>query len=278
MRKRTISSLLSVKKFNNNKITATAFTKLNSLLPSIYYCQQPQLQNFHQNQFSLFNSTIFNSNNNLNNNNNPSIKNVRVLVLFYSTYGHIYQMAKEVAEGAKEVEGAEVIIKRVPETLPTEILEKMGAIQAQQAFAEVPIATPNELKDYDVIIFGTPTRFGNMAGQMKSFIDGLGQLWVSGALIGKVASVFVSSGTQHGGQESTILSFIPTLLHLGFVYSGLPYSCQSQMGIDEIKGGSPYGSSTIVGGKGERLPSEQERGMARFQGKHATTIGKKLIQ
>ncbi|KAL9657498.1 hypothetical protein ABK040_016764 [Willaertia magna] len=203
---------------------------------------------------------------------------VKVLVLFYSTYGHIYQMAKEIAEGAKEVEGAEVTIKRVPETLPTEVLEKMNAVQAQQAFAEIPIATPNELKDYDAIIFGTPTRFGNMAGQMKSFIDALGQLWYSGALVGKVASVFVSSATQHGGQESTIISFIPTLLHLGFVYAGLPYSCSAQMGTDEIKGGSPYGSSTIAGGQGERLPSEQEKGMARYQGKHVATIGKKLSQ
>ncbi|KAL9653522.1 hypothetical protein ABK040_012549 [Willaertia magna] len=202
---------------------------------------------------------------------------VKVLVLFYSTYGHIYQMAKEIAEGAKEVEGSEVSIKRVPETLSIEILEKMGAFQAQQSLVDIPIATANELKDYDVIIFGTPTRFGQMSAQMKLFLDSLGQLWLSNALVGKVASVFVSSGTQHGGQESTILNFIPSLLHLGFLYVGLPYSCQEQMGIDELKGGSPYGSSTIVGDRGERLPSEQEKRMARFQGRHATSIGKKLI-
>ncbi|KAL9648882.1 hypothetical protein ABK040_003812 [Willaertia magna] len=202
---------------------------------------------------------------------------VKVLVLFYSTYGHIYQMAKEIAEGAKEVEGSEVSIKRVPETLSIEILEKMGAFQAQQSLVDIPIATTNELKDYDVIIFGTPTRFGQMSAQMKLFLDSLGQLWLSNALVGKVASVFVSSGTQHGGQESTILNFIPSLLHLGFLYVGLPYSCQEQMGIDELKGGSPYGSSTIVGDRGERLPSEQEKRMARFQGRHATSIGKKLI-
>ncbi|KAL9655214.1 hypothetical protein ABK040_008989 [Willaertia magna] len=201
---------------------------------------------------------------------------VKVLVLFYSTYGHIFEMAKEVVNGAKEIEGAEVTLKRVPETLPHEVLEKMGALQAQEAFSNIPIATPNELKDYDVVIFGTPTRFGNMSGQMKSFIDALGQLWVHNSLVGKVASVFCSSNTQHGGQESTILTSIPPLLHLGFIYVGLPYSCTTQTGLDEIKGGSPYGASTIAGAKGERLPSEQEREMARYQGKHATSIGKRL--
>jgi NAD(P)H dehydrogenase (quinone) len=197
----------------------------------------------------------------------------KVLVLYYSYYGHIEAMAKAVAEGAGEVAGARVDIKRVPETVPDEVFRQSGGKANQPA----PIAQPAELANYDAIIFGTPTRFGNMCGQMRNFLDQTGALWMSGALVGKVGSVFTSSATQHGGQESTILTFHPTLLHQGMVIVGLPYAEQRQMGLDEIKGGSPYGASTITGGQGERMPSEQELGMARFQGRHVTTIASKLF-
>ena len=201
---------------------------------------------------------------------------MKVLVVFYSTYGHVYQMAEAVAEGVKQVDGAEVDIRRVPETLPTEVLEKMGAVDAQKAFAHIPECTVDELAQADAVIFGTPTRFGNMCGQMRQFLDATGQLWANGALVGKVGSVFTSSATQHGGQESTILSFHITLLHHGFVVVGLPYEFQGQMRIDEITGGSPYGASTIAGGSGERMPSENELDAARFQGKHVAQIALKL--
>jgi NAD(P)H dehydrogenase (quinone) len=199
-----------------------------------------------------------------------------VLVLFYSTYGHIYKMAEAVAEGARAVPGANVVVNRAPETLPDEVLEKMGAKGAQAAFAHVPVATVDDLASADVVIFGTPTRFGNMAAQMRAFLDATGQLWATGKLIGKVGSVFTSSATPHGGQESTILSFHTTLLHHGMVIVGLPYSFTGQMRIDEVTGSSPYGASTITGGKGERMPSENELAAARFQGEHATKIGAKL--
>jgi len=199
----------------------------------------------------------------------------KVLVLFYSTYGHIYHMALAAVEGAKQA-GADVTLKRVPETLPVAVLEKMGAVEAQKAFESVPIAEPNELANYDAIIFGTPTRFGMMPAQMKAFLDATGGLWMSGGLVGKVGSVFSSSATQHGGQESTILNFHTVLLHQGMVIVGLPYAFQGQMGLDEIKGGSPYGASTIAGGKGERLPSEADKAGATFQGKHVATIAAKL--
>jgi NAD(P)H dehydrogenase (quinone) len=201
---------------------------------------------------------------------------MKVLVVYYSMYGHIHRMAEAVAEGVKEVSGAEVELRRVPETLSEEILGKMGALEAQKAFSHVPVATVDELTTADAIIFGTPTRFGNMCGQMRQFLDATGQLWASGALVGKVGSVFASSATQHGGQESTILSFHITLLHQGFVIVGLPYAFQGQMRIDEITGGSPYGASTIAGGQGERMPSENELAAARFQGKHVATIASKL--
>ncbi|WP_428030110.1 NAD(P)H:quinone oxidoreductase [Ancylobacter sp.] len=195
----------------------------------------------------------------------------KVLVLYYSTYGHIETMAEAVAEGAREA-GAEVSVKRVPETVPEEVA-KAGYFKLDQ---KAPIATVDELKDYDAIIFGAPTRFGTVASQMRSFIDQTGGLWFSGALVGKVGSVFTSSATQHGGQESTILGFIPTLLHHGMVVVGLPYAFQGQMGVDEIKGGSPYGASTIANGDGSRQPSEVELAGARFQGKHVATIAGKL--
>jgi len=191
-------------------------------------------------------------------------------------YGHVHKMAEAVVEGVGEIEGAEAVLRRVPETLPEEVLEKMGAVDAQQSMSNVPICTVEELASADAVIFGTPTRFGNMCGQMRQFLDATGQLWATGALVGKVGSVFTSSATQHGGQESTILSFHITLLHQGFVVVGLPYTFQGQMRIDEITGGSPYGASTIAGGKGERMPSENELDAARFQGKHVATIASKL--
>jgi NAD(P)H dehydrogenase (quinone) len=197
----------------------------------------------------------------------------KVLVLYHSFYGHIEAMATAVAEGAREVSGSTVDIKRVPETVPADVFAQAGG-KANQA---APVAAPGELANYDAIIFGTGTRFGNMTGQMRTFLDQTGALWMSGALIGKVGSVFSSSATQHGGQESTILTFHPTLLHQGMIIVGLPYSESHQMGLDEIKGGSPYGASTIAGGQGERMPSEQELGMARFQGRHVTTIATKLF-
>jgi NAD(P)H dehydrogenase (quinone) len=201
---------------------------------------------------------------------------MKVLVVFYSTYGHIYKMAEAVAEGVKQVGGAQVELRRVPETLPDEVLANMGALDAQKAFAHVPVCTVDELATADAIIFGTPTRFGNMCGQMRQFLDATGQLWANGSLIGKVGSVFASSATQHGGQESTILSFHITLLHQGFVVVGLPYAFQGQMRIDEISGGSPYGASTIAGGDGSRMPSENELAAASFQGQHVANIAAKL--
>jgi len=198
------------------------------------------------------------------------------LIVFYSMYGHVYRMAEAIAEGVKQVPGAEAVLGRVPETLSEEILKKMGALEAQKAFAHVPIATVDELASADAIIFGTPTRFGNMCGQMRQFLDATGQLWAKGALIGKVGSVFTSSNTQHGGQESTILSFHNTLFHQGMIVVGLPYSFQGQMRMDEITGGSPYGASTIAGAQGQRMPSQNELDAARFQGKHVATIASKL--
>ncbi len=198
----------------------------------------------------------------------------KVLVLYYSMYGHIEAMAYAMAEGAREVTGVDAVVKRVPETIPEERARAIGVKLDQPA----PIATPEELADYDAIIFGTPTRFGNMTAQMRNFLDQTGGLWVKGALIGKVGSVFTSSATQHGGQESTILSFHNTLLHQGMVIVGLPYSCTDQMRTDEITGGSPYGASTIAGGDGKRMPSANELGMARFQGKHVAGIAKRLAE
>jgi NAD(P)H dehydrogenase (quinone) len=201
---------------------------------------------------------------------------MKVLIVYYSMYGHIHRMAEAIADGVRKVKGAEVLMRRVPETLPQEVLEKMGALEAQKAFIHVPIATVDELGTADAIIFGTPTRYGNMCGQMRQFLDATGQLWVKGALVGKVGSVFTSSGTQHGGQESTILSFHLTLFHHGMVVVGLPYSFQGQTRIDEITGGSPYGASTITGGTGERMPSKNELEAARYHGEHVAKIAAKL--
>jgi len=201
----------------------------------------------------------------------------KVLIVEYSMYGHIYKMAEAVAEGVRQVEGCEAVIKRVPETLSDEILGMMGALDAQKSMAHLPVASVEDLATADAIIFGTPTRFGNMCGQMRQFLDATGGLWMKGALVGKVGSVFASSATQHGGQESTILNFHTTLLHHGMVVVGLPYAFAGQMGIGEITGGSPYGASTITGGQGERMPSENELAGARFQGAHVAGISKKLI-
>lgn len=198
----------------------------------------------------------------------------KILVLYYSSYGHLEKMAEAVAEGARSVAGTEVTIKRVPELVPEEVAKKSGFKLDQKA----PIARPEELAEYDGIIFGIPTRFGNMAAQMRNFLDQTGELWMKGALIGKVGSVFASSATQHGGQESTILSSHITLLHQGMVIVGLPYSAAEQMTLDEIVGGSPYGATTITGGDGSRMPSEKELSMARFQGKHVAEITAKLAR
>lgn len=204
---------------------------------------------------------------------------MKIAVVFYSMYGHVYRMAQAVVEGVLEVDGAEADLRRVPETLPDDVLDKMGALEAQKVLKEIPVCTISELDelaDADGIIFGAPTRFGNMCGQMRQFLDATGGLWSQGRLVGKVGSVFTSSATQHGGQESTILSFHTTLLHHGMVVVGLPYTFQGQMRIDEITGCSPYGASTIAGGQGERMPSDNELEGARFQGRHVAEIAAKL--
>jgi NAD(P)H dehydrogenase (quinone) len=203
---------------------------------------------------------------------------MNVLIVYYSMYGHIRRMAEAVKEGASGVSGADVRICRVPETLQEEALIKMGAVEAQKAQAHLPVCKLEDLVSADAIIFGTPTRFGNMCGQMRQFLDATGGLWAKGSLVGKVGSVFTSSATQHGGQESTILSFHVTLLHHGMVIVGLPYAFAGQMRIDEMTGGSPYGASTIAGGDGKRMPSENELDAARFQGKHVAEIAAKLFR
>jgi NAD(P)H dehydrogenase (quinone) len=193
-------------------------------------------------------------------------------------YGHIYKMAEAIAEGVKQVKSAEVKMYRVPETLPDDVLKKMGASDFQKKTTQINVCTADDLVSADAIIFGTPTRFGNMCGQMRQFLDSTGGIWAKGLLVGKVGSVFTSSATQHGGQESTILSFHITLLHQGMIIVGLPYDFEGQMRIDEITGSSPYGASTIAGGKGERMPSENELNAARYQGKHVAQIAVKLAR
>jgi NAD(P)H dehydrogenase (quinone) len=195
----------------------------------------------------------------------------KVLVLYYSSYGHIEEMAYAAAEGARSA-GADVVVKRVPETVPQEVAEKSNFKLDQKA----EVATVAELADYDAILFGTPTRYGNMCAQMKTFVDQTGGLWAQGKLNGKVGGVFTSSNTQHGGQESTILTFLPVLLHWGFVIVGLPYSFDKQMGVDEVMGNSPYGASTIAGNDGSRRPSAVELDGARYQGRHVAEIATKL--
>jgi NAD(P)H dehydrogenase (quinone) len=201
---------------------------------------------------------------------------MKVLVVYYSMYGHVLKLAEAAAEGARAVADVEAILCRVPETLSEEVLEKMGAVESQKQQADIPVCTVEDLGDADAIIFGTPTRFGNMCGQMRQFLDATGQLWMKGALVGKVGSVITSSNTQHGGQESTILSFHLTLLHHGMVVAGLPYSFEGQMTMDDICGCSPYGASTIAGADGSRFPNENELSGARYQGEYVAKIAKKL--
>lgn len=197
----------------------------------------------------------------------------KVLVLYYSMYGHVETMAKAVAEGARTVKGTEVTLKRIPDLMPEEVARKAGAKLDQAA----PLATVEELPNYDAILFGTPTRFGNMCAQMRNFLDQTGKLWFNGSLIGKVGSVFTSTATQHGGQETTITSFHTTLLHHGMILVGVPYSCKEIMTMSEISGGSPYGASTLAGGDGSRQPSENELKIARFQGSHVAEVAQKLF-
>jgi NAD(P)H dehydrogenase (quinone) len=202
----------------------------------------------------------------------------RIQVVFYSMYGHVYRLAEAVVTGAKEVTNTEVSLYQVPELVPDDVLEKSGAKAARAAFARVPMAKPEQLADADAIIFGTPTRFGNMCAQMRNFLDQTGGLWMKGTLIGKVGSVFTSTASQHGGQETTITSFHSTLLHQGMVIVGVPYSEPRLLNMDEITGGSPYGASTITKGDGSRLPSENELAIARFQGRHVAEIAVRLTR
>jgi len=201
---------------------------------------------------------------------------MKVLIVYYSLYGHVARMAQAVAEGVGQVPGAEAVIRRVPETLPAEVIAKMGATEAQAKQAAVPVCTVEELGRADAVVFGTPTRFGNMCGQMRQFLDATGGLWAKRALVGKPAGVFTSSNTQHGGQETTIISFFLTLLHQGMILVGLPYSFEGQSRADEITGCSPYGPSTIAGPDGSRRPSQNELDGARFLGQRVAEVAAKL--
>jgi NAD(P)H:quinone oxidoreductase type IV len=203
---------------------------------------------------------------------------IKVQVVFYSMYGHVHRMAEAVVEGAKQVPGAEVSLYQVPELMPDEVLEKYGAKAAKAGLANIPFAKPEQLADADAIIFGTPTRFGNMAAQMRNFLDQTGGLWAKGALIGKVGSVFASTGTQHGGQETTITSFHSTLLHHGMIIVGVPYSEPGLTNMAEIAGGTPYGATTMANRDGSRQPTQSELGTARYQGKHVAEIATKLFR
>ncbi len=202
---------------------------------------------------------------------------MKIHVVFYSMYGHVFKMAESVAEGAKSVEGSDVKLFQVAETLSDDVLEKMHAKEARQAFAHVPIIDTKQLAEADAVIFGTPTRFGNMAAQMRAFLDSTGGLWKNGDLVGKVGSVFASTATQHGGQETTITSFHTTLLHQGMIIVGVPYSCPELSEMGEISGGTPYGATTIAKNDGSRQPSANELAIARFQGRHVAEITKKLV-
>jgi NAD(P)H dehydrogenase (quinone) len=202
---------------------------------------------------------------------------VKVHVVFYSMYGHVWKMAEAVAEGARGVPGAEVQLFQVAELVPDAALERTGAKAARAAFAHVPVIQPAQLADADALVFGSPTRFGNMCAQMRNFLDQTGGLWAQGKLIGKVGSVFTSTGTQHGGQETTVTSFHSTLLHHGMIIVGVPYSCRELANMAEITGGSPYGAATLAGGDGKREPSANELAIARFQGRHVAEIAGKLV-
>jgi NAD(P)H dehydrogenase (quinone) len=200
----------------------------------------------------------------------------QVQVIFYSMYGHVYRMAEAIAEGARRVAGVDVSLYQVPELVPDAALERSGAKKARAAFAHIPTAAVSQLPSADALIFGTPTRFGNMAAQMRNFLDQAGGLWVQGKLIGKVGSVFASTGTQHGGQETTITSFHTTLFHLGMIVVGVPYSATGLTNMEEITGGTPYGATTLAASDGSRQPSENELQIARFQGRHVAEITKRL--
>ncbi len=202
--------------------------------------------------------------------------NVKVHVVFYSMYGHVYRMAEAVADGAGSVPGVDAVLRQVPETLSSEVLEKMGASETRKAFAHVPVADSDSLAEADAVIFGTPTRFGNMCAQMRAFLDRTGGLWAKGAMIGKIGSVFVSTGSQHSGHETTITSFHTTLLHHGMIIVGCPYSASGLTNMAEITGGSPYGAGTLAGGDGSRQPSENELEIARFQGAHVAQLALRL--
>jgi NAD(P)H dehydrogenase (quinone) len=199
-----------------------------------------------------------------------------VQVIFYSMYGHVYTMAEAVAAGVREVPGAECSIYQVQELVPDDVLEQSGATAARERFSHIPVARPDQLEAADAIIFGTPTRFGNMCAQMRNFLDQTGGLWMKGALVGKVGSVFTSTASQHGGQETTIISFHISLLHQGMIVVGVPYIEQRLMNMEEISGGTPYGASTLAGIDGSRKPSENELGIARFQGRHVAQIAARL--
>ncbi len=199
-----------------------------------------------------------------------------IQIVFYSMYGHIHTMAEAVAEGVRSVEGCHAELLQVAELVPEEVLEQYGATAARSAFARIPIATVDGLVAADAIIFGTPTRFGNMAAQMRNFLDQTGKLWMQGALVGKVGSVFASTATQHGGQETTITSFHSTLLHQGMIIVGVPYAEQRLLNMNEITGGTPYGATTLAGPDGSRKPSENELAIARYQGSHVARIAHKL--
>jgi NAD(P)H:quinone oxidoreductase type IV len=201
---------------------------------------------------------------------------MKVQVVFYSMYGHVWKLAEAVAEGARQVAGAEVSLFQVAELVPEAALERTGAKAARQQFAHIPVIQPDQLVEADAILFGTPTRFGNMCAQMRNFLDQTGKQWAQGSLIGKVGSVFTSTGTQHGGQETTITSFHTTLLHHGMIIVGVPYSCQELANMTEITGGTPYGASTLAGGDGKRQPTANELAIARFQGQHVARIAGKL--
>jgi len=203
---------------------------------------------------------------------------MKIQVIFYSMYGHVYKMAEAVAEGARQVAEADVKIYQVAELIPEESLERVGAKAARQAFAHIPVADPSVMAEADAILFGTPTRFGGMVAQMRNFLDHTGQMWLKGTLIGKVGSVFTSTATQHGGQETTITGFHTTLLHHGMILVGVPYSCPGLTNMSEITGGSPYGAGTLAARDGSRQPTQNELDIARFQGRHVAEITAKLIR
>ncbi len=201
---------------------------------------------------------------------------VKVQVIFYSMYGHVWKLAEAVAEGAKSVSGADVQLFQVAETLPKEVLEKMGAVQAKQAFAHIPVADSKRLAEADAIILGTPTRYGSATAQMQAFLDSTGQLWAQGALIGKIGSAFTSTASQHGGQETTLLSLSTFFFHQGMAILGVPYSSQELLDLSNMSGGTPYGATTIAGPRGERQPSANELAIARAQGKHVAEFAARM--